>query len=140
MFQGPRQEQYRRLKLQGILDAPINICIVCDRRQQSEPVLGKTHQPETDVYSTVCAVQNLWLSARAENLGVGWVSIIEPTRLKKALHLPMGVVPVAYLCLGHVTHFENQPELQIKQWARREPVESFIYDDELKENSSNVLD
>jgi 5,6-dimethylbenzimidazole synthase len=130
MFSGERQEQYQTLKLQGILDAPINICITCDRSRGGEVVLGKTHQPDMDLYSTVCAVQNLWLAARAENIGVGWVSIIECDTLSDILKLPDQVVPVAYLCIGHVSSFPEIPELESKQWEVREQLKKLIYTDE----------
>jgi 5,6-dimethylbenzimidazole synthase len=130
MFSGERQEQYQTLKLQGILDAPINICITCDRSRGGEVVLGKTHQPDMDLYSTVCAVQNLWLAARAENIGVGWVSIIECDTLSDILKLPDQVVPVAYLCVGHVSRFPEIPELESKQWEVREQLKRLIYTDE----------
>ena len=130
MFSGERQEQYQALKLQGILDAPINICITCDRSRGGEVVLGKTHQPDMDLYSTVCAVQNLWLAARAENIGVGWVSIIKCDTLSDILKLPDQVVPVAYLCIGHVSSFPEIPELESKQWEVREQLKKLIYTDE----------
>jgi 5,6-dimethylbenzimidazole synthase len=130
MFSDERQEQYQTLKLQGILDAPINICITCDRSRGGEVVLGKTHQPDMDLYSTVCAVQNLWLAARAENIGVGWVSIIESDTLSGILKLPDQVVPVAYLCVGHVSRFPEIPELESKQWEVREQLKKLIYTDE----------
>ncbi|MFT6310748.1 MAG: 5,6-dimethylbenzimidazole synthase [Porticoccus sp.] len=130
MFSGERKDLYRSLKLQGILDAPINICITCDRSRGGEVVLGKTHQPDMDLYSTVCAVQNLWLAARAENIGVGWVSIIECDTLSGILKLPDQVVPVAYLCVGHVSSFPEIPELETKQWEVREQLKKLIYIDE----------
>ena len=136
MFSGERQEQYQTLKLQGILDAPINICITCDRSRGGEVVLGKTHQPDMDLYSTVCAVQNLWLAARAENIGVGWVSIIECDTLSDILKLPDQVVPVAYLCIGHVSSFPEIPELESKQWEVREQVKKLIYTDEYGSKAS----
>lgn len=119
MFGGEQAEKYRSLKLEGILDAPVNLCITCDRDRAGPVVLGRTHMPEMDLYSTVCAVENLWLAARAEGLGVGWVSIIEPQALRTILCLPERVVPVAYLCVGKVSHFLAQPELQNKGWRRR---------------------
>jgi 5,6-dimethylbenzimidazole synthase len=129
MFSGERKEQYQTLKLQGILDAPINICITCDRSRGGEVVLGKTHQPEMDLYSTVCAVQNLWLAARAENIGVGWVSIVKPGALIDILKLPEQVVPVAYLCVGKVTEFPRIPELEAKRWEKRQQLQKLIYTD-----------
>lgn len=129
MFPSQRRDQYRQLKLQGILDAPLNICVTCDRERAGDVVLGRTHQPEMDLYSTVCAVQNLWLAARAEEVGVGWVSIIKPDHLTQIIGLPAAVVPVAYLCLGHVSRFRENPELEEKGWEKRKPVEEFVYTD-----------
>ena len=123
LFAGERAELYRRLKLEGILEAPVNLCVTCDRDRAGPVVLGRTHMPEMDLYSTVCAVQNLWLAARAEGLGVGWVSIVDPQALAAVLELPERVVPVAYLCLGKVSHFLAEPELQAQGWRRRLPLE-----------------
>ncbi len=136
LFTGERKEQYQTLKLQGIVDAPINICITCDRSRGGAVVLGKTHQPEMDLYSTVCAVQNLWLAARAENIGVGWVSIVKPPAIKSILKLPENVIPVAYLCVGRVTHFPKIPELETKQWEVREQLKNLIFTDEWGKSAS----
>lgn len=129
-FEGERQDKYRRLKLQGILESPVNLCITCDRRRGGDVVLGRTHQPQMDIYSTVCAVQNLWLAARAEGIGVGWVSIISPGNLRGTLGLPDHVEPIAYLCLGYVAYFRQRPELEEKGWERRRPVEELVYTDQ----------
>lgn len=136
MFEGERQQQYRKLKLQGILDAPVNLCITCDRQRGGDVVLGRTHQPQMDLYSTVCAVQNLWLAARAEGVGVGWVSIIKPEKLHAILGLPDQVVPVAFLCLGYVEYFRQQPELQTKGWARRQAVEELVFTEQWGEQAA----
>lgn len=126
-FSPERRDLYRSLKLQGILDSPINILVTCDRQNDSEVVLGRTHQPEMDLYSTVCAVQNLWLSARAEGVGVGWVSIISPDKLLELFGVPQGVVPIAYLCLGYVSRFRERPELEEQGWGRRMRVEDRVF-------------
>ncbi len=128
-FPAEKRGAYCSLKLQGILDAPVTLCVTCDRSRGGEVVLGKTHQPEMDLYSTVCAVQNLWLAARAESVGVGWVSIIEPQRLCTVLQLPEPVVPVALLCLGYVKKFRAQPELEQRGWEQRLPVADLVYRD-----------
>ena len=127
LFTGDRKEKYASLKLQGILDAPMNVLVTCDRTRGGSIVLGKTHQPEMDKYSTVCAVQNLWLAARSENIGVGWVSIIRPESLVDIFGLPAHVVPIAYLCLGYVKHFDDQPELQIKGWEQRTSLKDLVF-------------
>ena len=119
MFDGERQTTYRSLKLEGILEAPVNICVTCDRDRVGPVVLGRTHIPTMDLYSTVCAVENLWLAARAEGLGLGWVSIISEPALKDILGLPERVVPVADLCIGKVSHFFAQPELETRGWRKR---------------------
>jgi len=129
MFDEGRRSHYQSLKLQGILDTPLNVCITCDRKRGGPVVLGKTHQAEMDLYSTVCAVQNFWLAARAENVGVGWVSIIQKEKLIELLDLPEGVVPVAYLCVGYVSEFLKKPELELAQWEKRTQLEDMIYTD-----------
>lgn len=127
MFEGERKKKYSSLKLQGILDTPVNILVTCDRTRGGEVVLGKTHQPETDIYSTVCAVQNLWLSARAENIGIGWVSIIRPQALTGIFALPDHVIPIAYLCMGYVREFADSPDLETSGWEKRLATQSAIF-------------
>jgi 5,6-dimethylbenzimidazole synthase len=92
-------------------------------------VLGRTHNYDTDLYSTVCAVQNLWLAARAEGLGVGWVSIFNDQDLRRILALPDHVVPVAYLCVGKVKELHVSPELESRGWRRRLELDSLIFRD-----------
>ena len=129
MFEEDKRETYRSLKLEGILEAPVNLCVTCDRTRNGPVVVGRTHIPTMDLYSTVCAVQNLWLAARAEGLGVGWVSIFHQDALREALGIPAGIVPVAYLCLGHVTHFSDKPELEAAGWLPRRPLEELLHFD-----------
>lgn len=130
MFEGGRQEVYRSLKLEGITEAPIGICVTCDRGRTGPVVIGRTANPEMDLYSSVCAVQNLWLAARAENLGVGWVSIIHHDSLRKTLKMPQHIVPIAYLCIGYVTFFHEKPELEKAGWLPRTDIESLIHYDQ----------
>ncbi len=129
MFEGEQQATYRTLKLEGIMEAPLGITITCDRKRTGPTVIGRTANQEMDLYSSVCAVQNLWLAARAENLGVGWVSIIHHKRLKEILGIPKFVVPIAYLCIGHVSHFHEKPELEKAGWLPRLPIEELIHND-----------
>ncbi len=129
MFPPERRETYRGLKLEGILEAPLNICVTCDRSRAGPVVIGRTHIPMMDLFSSVCAVQNLWLAARAEGLGVGWVSILDNNALKALLGLPKGVIPVAYLCLGHVRGFHRRPELETAGWRRRLPLADHVHVD-----------
>jgi 5,6-dimethylbenzimidazole synthase len=128
-FDGARGTLYRSLKLEGIVEAPLGLCITCDRQRGGPVVLGRTHQPEMDLYSTVCAVQTLWLAARAENVGVGWVSILRPDDLRAALGIPAEIEPVAYLCLGYVTHFPDRPDLERAGWRSRLPLGDLLWID-----------
>jgi 5,6-dimethylbenzimidazole synthase len=122
-----RAALYRRLKLEGIVDSPINLCITCDRQRGGPHVLGRNTMLETDLFSTCLAVQNLWLAARAEGIGVGWVSIVDPEQLARTLQLPEHVQPVAYLCLGYVSEFLPRPELEIAGWRARLPLEQLLH-------------
>lgn len=129
LFPGERGTLYSALKLEGILDSPLNLCVTCDRSRHGPIVLGRTAQPEMDLYSTVCAVQNLWLAARAEGIGVGWVSVLEPADLRAILGIPDAVVPVAYLCLGRVADFPAVPELQQRGWLDRIDLQPLVFED-----------
>ena len=130
MFEPEKSKLYRKLKLEGILESPINICITCDRSRTGSVVLGRTTNKEMDLFSTVCAVQNFWLAARAEGLGVGWVSIIEQDDLRSALNIPAEIIPIAYLCVGYVSHFQTEPELQTAGWLNRTPIEELVFFDQ----------
>jgi 5,6-dimethylbenzimidazole synthase len=129
IFADERQRLYRSLKLEGIVDAPLGLCITCDRNRTGPVGLGRTHQPDMDVYSTVCAIQNLWLAARAENIGVGWVSIIRIDDLRAALGIPAEIDVIAYLCLGYVSDFRAQPELESAGWLPRLPLDQHVWFD-----------
>ncbi|MBO6518420.1 MAG: 5,6-dimethylbenzimidazole synthase [Rhodospirillales bacterium] len=126
MFDGEAREIYSRLKLEGIIESPVNICVTCDRDRAGPVVVGRTHIKSMDLYSSVCAVQNMWLAARAEGLGMGWVSIFSQAKLKKTLGIPNRVTPVAYLCLGQVEHLYSKPELEVAGWRPRLPIEDLI--------------
>ncbi len=126
-FSGDRKKLYNSLKLEGIQDAPVNICVTCDRTRFGPDVLGRNTVFETDLFSTCCAVQNLWLAARAEGLAVGWVSILSYDQLKMDLDIPDHIQPVAYLCVGHTEAFYPKPLLEMTGWGQRLPVEKLIY-------------
>ncbi len=121
-----KREAYLKLKLEGILESALNLCVTCDRTRFGETGLGRTAQPRMDLYSVVCAVQNLWLAARAEGMGVGWVSILRPEDLKAALGIPEGIEVVAYLCMGPVSHFPEKPDLEVAGWQARLPLQGMI--------------
>jgi len=127
LYDGARRELYLSLKLEGILESALNLCVTCDRTRGGPHVLGRSTILETDLYSTCCAIQNLWLAGRAEGIGVGWVSILDPQQLSTTLGLPDHVVPVAYLCMGYVREFPDAPELQRAGWRERIPLSELVH-------------
>jgi len=129
MFEGDKRATYQSLKLEGIVESPVGICITCDRARTGPVVIGRTHIPTMDLFSSVCAVQNLWLAARAEGLGVGWVSIFHEAALKDALSIPSHITPIAYLCVGYVSEFKDKPELETAGWLPRLPIQDLLYFD-----------
>jgi len=113
---------FGRLKVEAIMESPLNLVVTCDSTRGGRHVLGRHAQPQVAEYSAVCAVQNLWLAARAEGLGVGWVSFFDEAELAAELGLPPHVRVVAYLCVGHVAEFPAAPELVLSGWARQRPL------------------
>jgi nicotinate-nucleotide--dimethylbenzimidazole phosphoribosyltransferase len=127
---GARARAFDRLKVESILDTPVNIAVTCDRTRGGRHTLGRHVQPQTAEFSSVLAVANLWLAARAEGLGVGWVSFFDERELAAALGLPAHLEVIAYLCLGYVTGFAPEPELAMTGWARRRPVSWAVHAEE----------
>ena len=126
-YTGERATHYRRLKLEGIIESPINLCITCDRNRGGPYVVGRNTILETDLFSVCLAIQNFWLAARVEGIGVGWVSILDQVQLAKGLNLPNHVYPVAYLCLGYVSEFLSRPELESEGWRSRLPLNELVH-------------
>jgi len=123
----PQKSKYLSFKLEGILDSPLNVCVTYDPSRFGPFVIGRSSIPETGIYSVCCAVQNLWLAARTEGIGLGWVSILSNDVLKKILELPERVIPVAYVCLGHVSEFATKPDLETSKWLPRLELEDVVY-------------
>lgn len=132
-FNGEQAERYSGLKLEGILEAPQNLCVLCDRASERGHGLGRQSMPETAIYSTVCAIQNLWLAARGEGVGVGWVSILDPTKLCNLLNIPDHLTLVAYLCLGYVEGFAAEPDLERFGWEKRVDLKTVVSYDRYSE-------
>jgi nicotinate-nucleotide--dimethylbenzimidazole phosphoribosyltransferase len=125
-----RARAFDRLKTEAILQTPVNIVVTCDPTRGGRHTLGRHAQPQTAAYSSVLAVANLWLAARAEGLGVGWVSFFSERELASELGLPRHLEVVAYLCLGYVTSFAPEPELASAGWARRRPLSWAVHAEE----------
>jgi len=137
LVEEPKKSKYLSFKLEGILDSPVNICVTYDPSKFGPFVIGRSSIPEAGIYSVCCAVQNLWLAARTEGIGVGWVSILSNDVLKQVLELPEHVIPVAYLCLGHVQEFAKKPDLETAGWLPRLDLKDVVYYEkwEQKQNS-----
>lgn len=129
IYDGEQRKLHDTLKLAGILEAPVNLCVTCDHERPKGSGLGRQTDPSVDLYSSVCAVQNLWLAARAESLGVGWVSILDLEQLKSILGIPPALTIVAYLCVGYVSEFRPQPDLEEKGWETRSSLASVTHFD-----------
>ncbi|MFC4249610.1 5,6-dimethylbenzimidazole synthase [Natribaculum luteum] len=126
-YEQPRRSQFGRLKLEGIEDAPVNVCVTCDPTRGEPHVLGRNSMRRMDVYSTCLAVQNLWLAARAEGIGVGWVSFLYPSEVREVLDVPPHVKPVAYLCVGYPESFPEEPILQTEGWRDRLELDDLVH-------------
>lgn len=125
---GERKDEFMKLKVQGVLDAAEVLVIAMPPGREAH-VFGRRTLPEMDIASASCAVQNLWLAARAEGLGLGWVSIFDPVALARLLHMPEGAHPLGVLCLGPVHAFYAEPMLQQEKWACRMPLEDMLMND-----------
>jgi 5,6-dimethylbenzimidazole synthase len=135
-YNGEQAERYSNLKLEGILEAPQNLCVLCDRENERGHGLGRQTMPETAVYSTICAIQNFWLAARSEGVGVGWVSILDPMKLCNVLNIPDRLTLVAYLCFGYVEGFASEPDLERYGWERRIDLKTVVSYDRYSEVSA----
>ena len=125
---GEREDEFMKLKVEGILDCgEVLVAALANHRELH--VFGRRTMPEMDLASVACAIQNLWLAARAENIGMGWVSLFDPEALGRLLRMPEGSRPVAVLCLGHVAKFYSRPMLEEMEWERRVDLDTVLNTD-----------
>lgn len=124
-FEAGQLEQYQQLKLEGIIEAPLNIAVFYNPKKG--PVLGQTSMPDMGRYSVVCAIQNMWLKARSLNIGMGWVSILDPMKVQLLLNAPEDRELIAYLCLGKVDKFYDKPELETLKWQEKKTAQQVIF-------------
>jgi 5,6-dimethylbenzimidazole synthase len=126
---GERSDEFMKLKVEGISDcAEVLVAALMDNRESH--IFGRRTLPEMDLASLACAIQNLWLAARAEGLGLGWVSLFEPQALAALLGMPAGAKPVAVLCLGPVSAFYAQPMLVQENWAEERPLSDMLFENQ----------
>ena len=126
---GARQTEFLKLKVEGILDCAELVVAALPEGREAH-VFGRRTLPEMDLASLACAIQNIWLAARAEGIGMGWVSMFDPDALKDVLKMPMGSLPVAILCFGQVDQFYPKPMLEMTGWADPQSISEFLYEEE----------
>jgi 5,6-dimethylbenzimidazole synthase len=125
---GERESEFMQLKVQGILEAA-EVWVVALADGRDKHIFGRRTMPQMDLASASCAIQNLWLAARVEGLGMGWVSLFDPKEVARLLSLPTGAAPIAVLCLGPVKHYYRKPMLEQTQWAQRQALSALVFDD-----------
>lgn len=128
-FEDERQDLYLKLKVEGIMQAPLTVCVTCDPTRGGRHVLGRNSIPETDVFSVSCAIQNMWLAARAEGVAMGWVSIFKKPDIRYILDIPLHIDPVGLVSLGYLDEFPERPLLETSGWRGRLPLEDLIYEE-----------
>jgi nicotinate-nucleotide--dimethylbenzimidazole phosphoribosyltransferase len=133
-----RARQFLDQKIEGVVEAPVGVCVCCDHGRPGVEVLGRGTIPETDVYSTACAIENLWLAARAEGLGVGWVSFYRPDDMRLLLGLPARADPIAYLCLGWPDERPVRPGLEATGWSARTALDDVVMHERWDEPASSA--
>jgi len=129
-----RHDEFMRLKVEGIRDSA-ELLVVALPDQREKHVFGRRTLPEMDLASAACAIQNLWLAARAEGLGMGWVSLFDPAALAELLQMPSGSRPIAILCLGHVAEFYPKPMLELENWAVPQPLSAMVFENGWRDDS-----
>lgn len=129
---GERKEEFMRLKVEGILDCS-ELIVVSLMPKREEYIFGRRTMPHMDLASAACAIQNMWLAARAEGIGLGWVSLFDPAYLASLLNMPEGCDPIAIICLGEVEQFYEKPMLELENWREREDVSEWIFENQWRD-------
>ncbi|MGE7623812.1 5,6-dimethylbenzimidazole synthase [Viridibacillus sp. NPDC096237] len=123
-----RELKFLDLKIAGIIEAPVTICVTCNPFSGGDHVLGRNSIPETDLMSVSCAIQNMWLAAYAEGLAMGWVSFYKKSDVRKILEIPYHIDPIALISIGYTDNYPDRPLLEIHNWEKREQLNRLIFD------------
>lgn len=126
-YEGEKESKFLSLKVEGLKEAPITICVTCDPTRGGSHVLGRNSIPETDVLSTACAIQNMWLAATAEGLALGWVSFYKKADIRDILEIPPHIDPIALLSIGYTDKYPDKPLLELADWEKRRPLDDLIF-------------
>ena len=121
--------KFQNIKIEGILESDLNMAVTCDVSRKGPDILGRATMPEMSEYSVVLSIENMWLAARAEGIGMGWISFIDPDMVKKILGIPESIKLVGYLAVGYLSEDHDIPELEEKKWEKRLDVSNFVYVD-----------
>ncbi|TKH05377.1 5,6-dimethylbenzimidazole synthase [Peribacillus simplex] len=128
-YEGGKENKFLSLKVEGLKEAPYTICVTCDPTRGGSHVLGRNSIPETDILSTACAIQNMWLAACAEGLAMGWVSFYKKNDIRDILEIPPHIEPVALLSIGYTDQYPDKPILELANWEKRRPMDELIFED-----------
>ncbi|MFE4707183.1 5,6-dimethylbenzimidazole synthase [Peribacillus simplex] len=128
-YEGDKENKFLSLKVEGLKEAPYTICVTCDPTRGGSHVLGRNSIPETDILSTACAIQNMWLAACAEGLAMGWVSFYKKNDIRDILEIPPHIEPVALLSIGYTDQYPDKPILELANWEKRRPMDELIFKD-----------
>lgn len=126
-YEDTRQDEFLNLKIEGIKQAPITICVTCDPTRGGSHVLGRNSIPETDIMSVACAIQNMWLAACVEGLAMGWVSFYKKNDVRDILGIPPHIDPVALLSIGFTENYPEKPILETANWEKRRSLNNLIF-------------
>ncbi|MEB2274341.1 5,6-dimethylbenzimidazole synthase [Bacillus sp. ILBB4] len=126
-YEGEKKENFLELKIQGLKEAALTICVTCDPTRGGSHVLGRNSIPETDMMSTACAIQNMWLASYAEGLAMGWVSFYKKNDVRDILHIPPHIDPVALMSIGYTDKYPEKPILEQANWEKRRDLDKLIY-------------
>ncbi|WP_088102304.1 5,6-dimethylbenzimidazole synthase [Halalkalibacter urbisdiaboli] len=127
-YDGEKESSFLSLKVEGLKEAPLTICVTCDPTRGGSHVLGRNSIPETDSLSTACAIQNMWLAACAEGLAMGWVSFYKKNDVRDILEIPPHIDPIALMSVGYTENYPEKPILELANWEKRRSLEQLIYE------------
>ncbi|MGM9956594.1 MAG: 5,6-dimethylbenzimidazole synthase [Peribacillus sp.] len=133
-YEGEKENKFLSLKVEGLKEAPYTICVTCDPTRGGSHVLGRNSIPETDILSTACAIQNMWLAACAEGLAMGWVSFYKKNDIRDILDIPPHVEPVALMSVGYTDQYPDKPILETANWEKRRSMDDLIFKDKWGQN------